>query len=110
MVPSLLWLVLKSAAILYSKGKMALQAEGGVEIPRVLRAARISYHDKLADYISIAANPTNAILHGGSDVFSYGAGRGFASTGTQAFVGALANGTAVGIPAGDGDARGIVGR
>jgi len=47
MVPSLLWLVLKSAAILYSKGKMALQADGG-EIPRVLRAVRFSYYDKKA--------------------------------------------------------------
>src|SRR6266566_3305768 len=33
MVPSLLWLVLKSAAILYSKGKMALQAEGASKFP-----------------------------------------------------------------------------
>jgi hypothetical protein len=28
MVPSLLWLVLKSAAILYSKGKLGLQLTG----------------------------------------------------------------------------------
>src|SRR6266403_4173176 len=33
MVPSLLWLVLKSASILYSKGKMALQAEGASKFP-----------------------------------------------------------------------------
>src|SRR5713101_7155750 len=33
MVPSLLWLVLKSAAILYSKRKMALQAEGASKFP-----------------------------------------------------------------------------
>ena len=33
MVPSLLWLVLKSAAILYSKGKLGLQADGVTKFP-----------------------------------------------------------------------------
>src|SRR5882672_2041855 len=33
MVPSLLWLVLKSAAILYSKGKFGLQADGAKKFP-----------------------------------------------------------------------------
>src|SRR5260370_36920289 len=33
MVPSLLWLMLESAAILYSKGKVALQADGAAKFP-----------------------------------------------------------------------------
>ena len=78
-------------------------------MPRVLRAARCSYHDKQTDYISIAANPTDRILCGGYSVFSYSDGQGCASAGNQAFFGAFANGTAVGIPAGDRDARGIAG-
>ena len=98
MVPSLLWLMLESAAILYSKGKVALQADD---------AARFPYHDKQADYISIAAYPTGRLVRGGYSVFSYGDGRRSASAGTPAFAGAFASGTAVGIPADDGDARRI---
>src|SRR5260370_42341156 len=33
MVPSVLWIMLESAAILYSKGKVALQADGAAKFP-----------------------------------------------------------------------------
>ena len=109
MVPSLLWLMLESAAILYSKANRLCKLTGG-EILRVLRAVRFSNHGKQAECISIAANPTDQLLRASDGVFSCGAGRGRASAGTPAFAGALASGAAVGIPAGNGDARRIAWR
>ena len=109
MVPSLLWLMLESAAILYSKGKSAWQADGWPDSPSLARS-EISNHGKQAECISIAANPTDQLLRASDAVFSGGTGRGRAGAGTPAFVGALASGAAVGIPAGNGDARRIAWR
>src|SRR5438552_17316948 len=103
------WLMLESAAILYSKGKSALQADGWPDSPSLARS-EISNHGQQAECISIAANPTDQLLRASNAVFSCGAGRGRASAGTPAFAGALASGAALGIPADNRDARRIAWR